>query len=636
MNANKKYFTKVTEPINKEIKIKILNAIKTNNKIIKPTFKFIHHIIITLNDSVSDIKTKYLSILSFSTPCLILLWECLISEIGVPINGNKNNIEIWKDSIFFNEYVIILLDLFLMCYNHFIFVIEKEEFHSQKQPFTTIELIGLIKLFKTIFFQHCSKQSNYLNKNPNLINSIRRFLYQTLDRNTQNNYTSEDTWILDEKELQLWKDDLNSEKDTFAFNILDKMPYSIPFLERIEFMRNVITDEKKQFGDENDGRNIIRILIRRNHVIEDGFVAINKLGIKFRQKHIKVSFVDEFGQQEAGIDMGGVFKEFLELSTREIFSDNYGLFKRTEKDGLYYPNPISKDLLGSEAGDLMEFIGRILGKALLEGICVDIPFAPFFIGKLFNRVSKVEDLYILDSELYKNLMFMKHYKGNISDLALTFSTSRKILDKNIIIDLIHNGRNIDVNNNNCIQYIYKLTRYLLDQQFEWQISYFLKGFYSICNKKLIKIFSVNEFITVLSGTDDEIDVDDWRKYTKYDPPYHSKHRIIKNFWNVVKSMNSNEKKQLLQFTTSNRRPPLMGFKNLQPEFKIQPISTLTQNSNPITSTIQSIFSKKPTKDPLPSSATCFNTLKLPMYTTKKILKDKLLKCIKEAKGFHLS
>ncbi len=36
-----------------------------------------------------------------------------------------------------------------MCYNHFIFAIEKEEFELQKQPFTIIELIGLIKLFKT-------------------------------------------------------------------------------------------------------------------------------------------------------------------------------------------------------------------------------------------------------------------------------------------------------------------------------------------------------------------------------------------------------------------------------------------------------------------------------------------------------
>ena len=141
-----------------------------------------------------------------------------------------------------------------------------------------------------------------------------------------------------------------------------------------------------------------------------------------------------------GVDMGGVFKEFLELSTRGIFSDNYGLFARTEKEGLYYPNPISRDVLGSECGHLMEFIGRILGKAVLEGICVDIPFAPFFIGKLFGRVSKVEDLFSLDPELYKNLMFMKHYDGDVADLALTFSTSRTVLGNTQIVDLVHNGR----------------------------------------------------------------------------------------------------------------------------------------------------------------------------------------------------
>ncbi len=53
----------------------------------------------------------------------------------------------------------------------------------------------------------------------------------------------------------------------------------------------------------------------------------------------------------------------------------------------------------------MEFISRIFGKALLEGICamylicVDIPFASFFIGKLFGRRSKVE-YFISDQELY--------------------------------------------------------------------------------------------------------------------------------------------------------------------------------------------------------------------------------------------
>ncbi len=58
---------------------------------------------------------------------------------------------------------------------------------------------------------------------------------------------------------------------------------------------------------------------------------LNVIRCEFRNNNIKVTF-GEFGQEESGVDMGGVFKEFLE----------YGLFKRTGKNALYYPNPIAK------------------------------------------------------------------------------------------------------------------------------------------------------------------------------------------------------------------------------------------------------------------------------------------------------
>ena len=89
-----------------------------------------------------------------------------------------------------------------MCYNHFVFVIEREEFIKQQQPFSCKELVPLIKLLRTLFFQHCSQTNkaiteSSLSKNPNLVNSIRRFIHQSLDRNTQHTFCGEDTWILE-------------------------------------------------------------------------------------------------------------------------------------------------------------------------------------------------------------------------------------------------------------------------------------------------------------------------------------------------------------------------------------------------------------------------------------------------------
>jgi len=39
---------------------------------------------------------------------------------------------------------------------------------------------------------------------------------------------------------------------------------------------------------------------------------------------------------------------------------------------------------------------------------------------------------------------------------------------------------------------------------------------------------------------------------------------------------------------------------------------------------------------LPTSATCFNLLKLPNFKSKKVLKERLLYAIKSASGFDLS
>lgn len=42
---------------------------------------------------------------------------------------------------------------------------------------------------------------------------------------------------------------------------------------------------------------------------------------------IRVTFVNELGVEEAGIDGGGIFKDFMENITRAAFDVQYGLFK---------------------------------------------------------------------------------------------------------------------------------------------------------------------------------------------------------------------------------------------------------------------------------------------------------------------
>lgn len=54
---------------------------------------------------------------------------------------------------------------------------------------------------------------------------------------------------------------------------------------------------------------------------------------------------------------------------------------------------------------------------------VELPLAGFFLKKMRNPHSDVNDLVTLDPELYRNLMFMRDYDGDFADLALTFTTA---------------------------------------------------------------------------------------------------------------------------------------------------------------------------------------------------------------------
>ena len=92
--------------------------------------------------------------------------------------------------------------------------------------------------------------------------------------------------------------------------------------------------------------------------------------------------------------------------------------------------------------------------------------------------------------------------------------------------------------------------------------------------------------------------------------------IVVTFWNVVSTLSEDQKRKLLKFVTSCSRPPLLGFKELDPPFCIQNAGT--------------------EPDRLPTASTCMNLLKLPEFRDETTLRTKLLYAIEADAGFELS
>lgn len=79
------------------------------------------------------------------------------------------------------------------------------------------------------------------------------------------------------------------------------------------------------------------------------------------KKRIRVHLLNAHGLDEAGIDGGGIFREFLNELLKSGFNPNQGFFKTTN-EGLLYPSPAAEMLVGDSFTRHYYFLGRILGK----------------------------------------------------------------------------------------------------------------------------------------------------------------------------------------------------------------------------------------------------------------------------------
>ncbi|KAI9443566.1 HECT-domain-containing protein [Lactarius indigo] len=397
--------------------------------------------------------------------------------------------------------------------------------------------------------------------------------------------------------------------------VLNNIPFAIPFEARVNIFRSFVVNDKRNFRTDirsfEEFRSRTHATVRRGHVAEDGFDKLADANLK---RPIGITFIDQFGEEEMGIDGGGVFKEFLTDLSKEVFDSDRGLWLANKKNELYP----SHGSYATEAHSLnwYRFIGRILGKALYEGILVDVAFAGFFLAKWLGKQSFLDDLASLDPDLYQGLIFLKHYPGNPEDLSLNFTIADEEFGVARTIDLKPNGSNIPVSRDNKLEYILRVSHYRLTKQIKQQSDAFFEGLSDMIDPKWLRMFNQQELQVLLGGVNTPIDLDDLRRNTNYGGLYSADEPTILAFWKVVEGFDAEQRRALLRFVTSVGRPPLLGFGGLVPKFCIRDAGG--------------------DENRLPTSSTCVNLLKLPRYQSERVLRRKLLQAVFSGAGFDLS
>jgi len=359
-----------------------------------------------------------------------------------------------------------------------------------------------------------------------------------------------------------------------------------------------------KFSRGSDDLNIrsfsIKCIVDRNNLFYEGCELFQKFGRGYIRTEISFSGEKGFGDgptQEFFNDVSKCFcKTSLNIWRNDALENEYamselGLFPRPDSDT-----------------KVLELLGLFVSKAIVMEHLIDIPFNPAFFKLLLGQNINIQEV---DPTLARSLSQREGLYG----LTFTYPGIPSL-------ELKPRGSEIDVNENNVDEFIYLVKDYTCGQYMFHHIKPLVAAFSTNIQIESLRIFSPIEICHLVIGEDPGFTIEDMQLSIKTEHGYDSKSPEIQMFIDVVCTFSPSDKELFIKFVTGSGRLPIGGFSALQPPLTIA--KRIAENTN------------DPDKT-LPSVMTCTNYFKLPPYSSRDVMKSKILQAIHECqKVFELS
>eukprot|EP00818_Percolomonas_sp_WS_P004767 CAMPEP_0117445930 /NCGR_PEP_ID=MMETSP0759-20121206/6062_1 /TAXON_ID=63605 /ORGANISM="Percolomonas cosmopolitus, Strain WS" /LENGTH=3647 /DNA_ID=CAMNT_0005238147 /DNA_START=274 /DNA_END=11217 /DNA_ORIENTATION=- len=333
--------------------------------------------------------------------------------------------------------------------------------------------------------------------------------------------------------------------------------------------------------------------------------AINPRVLSRKGGAWKITFVGESAD-----DYGGPFRESLNQICTELQSlDQLDLLipipNREEGQGenreKFMPNPRA---LTRRYEKWYNFFGILIGVGLLSKNVLPLDLPSIFWKHIVHERVTTDDLSAIDQMQFQSLQALKYCDG------VTPDTFNDIFFHNFVIaasdgteiELIPNGRDIPVTYDNRMEYVQLAEEHKL-HEIDFQMKHVLRGLYSIIPPRYFPIFTWTELERLICG-DPQIDLKVLKKHTIYEG-YTAQSKQIKDFWSVMQKFTQKERSMYLRFVWGRSRLPVSEEGYTHP-MKIQKL----ERANP--------------DQTLPLSHTCFFSLELPAFSSKSVLRERLL------------
>ncbi|TRM65525.1 hypothetical protein BD626DRAFT_489037 [Schizophyllum amplum] len=425
----------------------------------------------------------------------------------------------------------------------------------------------------------------------------------------------------------------------WALDLPQHFPFLFPFATRYNFLQStsfgyarlILKWQAQQSRGQDtsrrdDGIGFLgrlqrqKVRISRKHILESAVKVFELYGSS--SSVLEVEYFEEVG---TGL---GPTLEFYALVSKEFARKDLKLWRDADVTGssLYvdhprglYPAPMGSEDIANDGGHkrthLLRVIGQFVAKAMLDSRIIDLTFNKVFLKLVLGEEVPVTvaALRLVDPELADSLVKIQNIVAgkqpqdklakkvamvegvSIEDLALDFTLP------GYDIELRPGGRNIAVTAENVDQYVQDILDAILGKGTQEQAAAFREGFSKVFPISDLRAFTADELVMLFGNGDEDWSAETLNEALKADHGFNSESRSIRNLVEIMSGYDASTRRMYLQFITGSPKLPIGG-------------------------------GRLP-----PSVMTCVNYLKLPEYSSKEVMREKLRTAMQEGVGsFHLS
>uniref|UniRef100_A0A672LZH9 HECT-type E3 ubiquitin transferase n=1 Tax=Sinocyclocheilus grahami TaxID=75366 RepID=A0A672LZH9_SINGR len=346
--------------------------------------------------------------------------------------------------------------------------------------------------------------------------------------------------------------------------------------QMISMARQTLVDKVSRRQRVDMSLLFLNIKVRRLQLVSDSLDELSRKRADLKKK-LKVTFVGE-----AGLDMGGLTKEWFLLLIRQIFHTDYGMFTYVKESQCHWFSSWKCDNYSE-----FRLVGALMGLAVYNSITLDIRFPPCVYKKLLTPPIVPCDL---DTPVGMATL-------TLDDLQQIMPVCTQVFQEELGVVKSYNlkpgGDKIPVTNLNRKEYVQLYIDFLLNKSIYRQFAAFYHGFHSVCASNALMLLRPEEVEILVCGSPN-LDMGSLQRVVQYE-----------------------------------------GYSKTDPTIRYMSLEMLL-----FTLVLQCLLGRgadcsEMTACKLPVSHTCFNQICLPPYKSKKELRQKLTIAISNAEGFGL-